>query len=60
MNLLQMLSFGDNGWGMALLKAALMTLLLTIAAMVVGALVGSVVAMAKLSKRRLLRGAGDA
>ncbi|WP_305884214.1 hypothetical protein [Pseudomonas sp. PE-S1G-1] len=50
MSLMQMLSFGDTGWGMALLKAALMTVLLTLAALVVGALVGSLVAMAKLSK----------
>ncbi|MGH8392016.1 MAG: ABC transporter permease, partial [Pseudomonas sp.] len=48
------------GWGMALLKAALMTVLLTLAALVVGALVGSLVAMAKLSKKRALRYLGDA
>jgi octopine/nopaline transport system permease protein len=57
---MQMLSFGDTGWGMALLKAALMTVLLTLAALVVGALVGSLVAMAKLSKKRALRYLGDA
>ncbi len=60
MSLMQMLSFGDTGWGMALLKAALMTVLLTLAALVVGALVGSLVAMAKLSKKRALRYLGDA
>lgn len=60
MSLMQMLSFGDTGWGMALLKAALMTVLLTVAALVVGALVGSLVAMAKLSKKRALRYLGDA
>lgn len=59
MSLMQMLSFGDNGWGMALLKAAVMTLLLTLAALVIGALVGGLVAMAKLSKRRALRYLGD-
>lgn len=59
MSLMQMLSFGDNGWGMALLKAAAMTLLLTLAALVIGALVGGLVAMAKLSKRRALRYLGD-
>jgi len=57
---MQMLSFGDTGWGMALLKAALMTVLLTLAALVVGALVGSLVAMAKLSRKRSLRYLGDA
>ena len=60
MSLMQMLSFGDTGWGMALLKAALMTVLLTLAALVVSALVGSLVAMAKLSKKRALRYLGDA
>ncbi len=60
MNLLQMLSFGETGWGMALLKAALMTLLLTLAALLIGALVGSLVAAAKLSRRRSLRYLGDA
>ncbi|EIK96838.1 amino acid ABC transporter inner membrane protein [Pseudomonas sp. M47T1] len=59
MNLLQMLSFGDTGWGMALLKAAAMTLLLTLAALLIGALVGSLVAAAKLSRQRSLRYLGD-
>ncbi|MBD1599341.1 ABC transporter permease [Pseudomonas typographi] len=60
MTLLQMLSFADTGWGMALLKAALMTLLLTLAALLIGALVGSVIAAAKLSRRRVWRWLGDA
>ncbi|WP_416422014.1 ABC transporter permease subunit [Pseudomonas sp. App30] len=60
MNLLQMLSFGDTGWGMALLKAAAMTLLLTLAALLIGALVGSLVAAAKLSRQRSVRYLGDA
>jgi len=60
MNLLQMLSFGDTGWGMALLKAAAMTLLLTLAALLIGALVGSLVAAAKLSRQRGVRYLGDA
>jgi octopine/nopaline transport system permease protein len=60
MNLLQMLSFGETGWGTALLKAAATTLLLTLAALLVGAVVGSVIAAAKLSRRRSLRYLGDA
>jgi octopine/nopaline transport system permease protein len=60
MTLLQMLSFGETGWGMALLKAAAMTLLLTLAALLIGALVGSLVAAAKLSPRRTLRYLGEA
>lgn len=60
MTLMQMLSFADTGWGMALLKAAGMTLLLTIAALLIGALVGSLVAAAKLSPRRTWRWLGEA
>jgi octopine/nopaline transport system permease protein len=59
MNLLQMLSFGETGWGMALLKAAATTLLLTLAALLIGAVIGGVIAAAKLSRRRTLRGLGD-
>ena len=59
MNLLQMLSFGETGWGMALLKAAGTTLLLTLAALLIGALIGGVIAAAKLSRRRVFRGLGD-
>jgi octopine/nopaline transport system permease protein len=59
MNLLQMLSFGETGWGMALLKAAGTTLLLTLAALLIGALIGGVIAAAKLSRRRIFRGLGD-
>lgn len=59
MNLLQMLSFGETGWGMALLKATATTLLLTLAALLIGALIGGVIAAAKLSRRRTLRGLGD-
>jgi len=59
MNILQLLSFGDNGWGMALLKAAGMTVVLTLAALLVGAVFGSLVAAAKLSRKRTLRWLGD-
>lgn len=58
-NILQLLSFGDTGWGMALLRAAGMTILLTLAALLVGAVFGSLVATAKLSRRRSLRWLGD-
>jgi octopine/nopaline transport system permease protein len=59
MTILQMLSFGEGGWGMALLKAAGMTLVLTFAALLVGAVFGSLVAAAKLSRQRGLRWLGD-
>lgn len=59
MNILQLLSFGETGWGLPLLKAAGMTVLLTLAALLVGSVFGSLVAAAKLSRRRTLRGLGD-
>lgn len=59
MNILQLLSFDQTGWGMSLLTAAAMTVLLTLAALCVGAVSGSLVAAAKLSRRRLWRGVGE-
>ncbi|MDY7567974.1 ABC transporter permease subunit [Pseudomonas sp. RTC3] len=59
MDTLQMLSFGDTGWGFTLLKAAGMTLSLTLVSLLVGAVFGSLVAAAKLSHRRSLRLLGD-
>lgn len=59
MTILQLLSFGEGGWGTALLKAAGMTLVLTFAALLVGAVFGSLVAAAKLSRQRGLRWLGD-
>ncbi|KQR89826.1 ABC transporter permease [Burkholderia sp. Leaf177] len=60
MNLVQLLGFGEQGWGGALLIALLMTVLLTIAALAVGAVFGAMVASAKLSRSRTLRVIGDA
>ncbi len=60
MNLLQLLSLGDTGWGMALLKALGMTVVLTLCALLLGALFGSLIAAAKLSRRRLWRVVGEA
>ncbi|WP_158783205.1 ABC transporter permease [Pantoea sp. BAV 3049] len=51
--------FGENGWGFLILSAAMTTLLLSLAAMAVGAVVGSGVAAAKLSPRRPVRWLGD-
>lgn len=59
MDILQLLSFGNTGWGLALLKATGMTLVLTLAALCVGAVFGSLVAAAKLSRRRPLRVLGE-
>jgi octopine/nopaline transport system permease protein len=53
------LGFGENGWGGLILSATLTTLLLSLVAMMVGAVVGSGVAAAKLSPRRPVRWLGD-
>lgn len=55
----QLLGFGHGGWGATLLAAALMTLLVTLAALAIGAVVGSIVAAAKLSGNRLAVLAGN-
>jgi octopine/nopaline transport system permease protein len=46
---LGLLGFGQNGWGALLLVAALMTLAVTATALLIGAVLGTVVAAAKLS-----------
>lgn len=51
--------FGERGWGAYLLQAAAMTFAVTLAALLVGAVLGSLVAAAKLSGRRTARVAGD-
>jgi octopine/nopaline transport system permease protein len=58
--IVEMLGFGPQGWGQVLLLATLVTFLLTLAAMVVGACFGVVVAAAKSSTHRTLRVAGEA
>ena len=60
MESLALLGFGENGWGKLLLLAALMTLAVTLCAMLIGAVFGVLVAWAKLSKGRLPRFLGDA
>src|SRR5882762_8831912 len=60
MSLVQLLGFGEQGWGSTLLLALLMTVVLTIAALAVGAVFGAMVAAAKLSRSRTLRILGDA
>ncbi len=60
METLQLLSFGETGWGSILLSAIGMTLLLTLVSLLVGVLLGSLVATAKLSRRPSLRWLGNA
>ncbi|QCP53822.1 ABC transporter permease subunit [Trinickia violacea] len=59
MDLIETLGFGSEGWGGALLLAALMTVVLTLAALAIGAVFGAFVAAAKLSRYRTARVVGD-
>jgi octopine/nopaline transport system permease protein len=60
MSTFELLGFGPKGWGGLLLTGTVLTLLVTLAAMAIGAAVGALVAAAKLSPRRRWRIAGDA
>jgi octopine/nopaline transport system permease protein len=51
---LELLGFGSTGWGALLLVAALVTLAVTAVALVLGAVLGTIVAAAKLSGNRIL------
>jgi len=54
MSTLQLLGFGSTGWGALLLVATLLTLAVTATALAIGAVLGTMVAAAKLSGNRLL------
>lgn len=58
--LVEVLGFGQKGWGGLLIAGALMTLCVTIIALLIGAVVGTLVAWAKLSGGKVLRGLGNA
>eukprot|EP00102_Acyrthosiphon_pisum_P027289 XP_016664499.1 PREDICTED: histidine ammonia-lyase-like [Acyrthosiphon pisum] len=58
--MMSLLSFGADGWGRLILGAAFTTLLLSLAALMIGAVVGSGVAAAKLSPQRWVRWLGEA
>jgi octopine/nopaline transport system permease protein len=60
MNVLDMLGFGDRGWGLALIEGAAMTLLVSVAGLAIGAVFGSLVAWSKLSGRLLAAAIGNA
>lgn len=60
MTLLRLFGFGPQGWGGLLLAAALMTVAVTLAALLLGAALGALVAAARLSRRRLWRLLGEA
>ena len=57
--MLDLLSFGPNGWGAQLLSGTLMTLLVAVSAFGFGVLIGSFAAAAKLGDRLLLRGLAE-
>ncbi|MCQ8227102.1 MULTISPECIES: ABC transporter permease [Pantoea] len=57
--MMSLLSFGADGWGRLILSAACTTLLLSLVALMMGAVVGSGVAAAKLSPQRWLRWLGE-
>jgi octopine/nopaline transport system permease protein len=59
MELLETLGFSEQGWGKALLLATLLTVALTLCALLIGSVFGSLVAAAKLSSRRSVRGVGE-
>ncbi|WP_018151366.1 ABC transporter permease [Leeia oryzae] len=59
MDVFELFGFGAKGWGGALLEAALMTLLVTLSALLIGAVFGSLVAWGKLSKSVPAKVAGD-
>ncbi|MBB5401741.1 ABC transporter permease [Paraburkholderia youngii] len=55
----KMLGFGPDGWAGVLLVGALMTVVLTLAALAIGAVFGALIAAAKLSRYRTVRVIGD-
>ena len=59
MTTLELLGFGQNGWGALLLVATLMTLAVTATALLIGAALGTLVAIAKLSGNLLLVSLGN-
>jgi octopine/nopaline transport system permease protein len=56
---LELIGFGSTGWGALLLLAALMTLCVTATALAIGAVLGAVVAAAKLSGSVILAALGN-
>lgn len=56
---LELLGFGSTGWGALLILAALMTLAVTATALAIGAVLGAIVAGAKLSGNPLLVAFGN-
>lgn len=58
MSTLELVGFGAKGWGHMLLLGAVMTLLVTLAALAIGAVLGSLIASFKLSQSLTLKTIG--
>lgn len=56
---MELLSFGDTGWGDELLRATFMTILVAIAAFTFGFFISSLIVPLKLSKRKVLNFIGN-
>jgi octopine/nopaline transport system permease protein len=55
----ELIGFGPNGWGLSLLQATGMTLAVAVCGFLVGALIGTAVAWAKLSRSLIASGLAD-
>jgi len=55
----ELMGFGPNGWGPALLRATAMTLAVAFCGFLAGAAIGTLVAWGKLSRYLILRGLAD-
>jgi octopine/nopaline transport system permease protein len=55
----ELLGFGPQGWGLALIRATGMTLAVALCGFLIGALIGTLVAFAKLARSRPARLLGD-
>ncbi|MDR3496863.1 MAG: ABC transporter permease subunit [Ancalomicrobiaceae bacterium] len=60
MTVFDMLGFGDRGWGFALIAGALMTLAVSLTGLLIGSVLGSLIAWAKLSGHKVGAAIGDA
>ncbi|HYC05148.1 MAG TPA: ABC transporter permease [Azospirillaceae bacterium] len=58
--MLDLLSYGDGGWGDEILRGAGMTILVAVTSFLLGIALGSLGAAGKLARGRLARGAADA
>lgn len=54
-----LLGFGPDGWGLALLRAGLVTLAVSVAAFICGIILGILLAWARVGRNRLLRALAD-